>query len=194
MQSADNPKRSALLPGWYADMHAAGKFSGETYKAYLGELAEFLGRPLEGLPSVLDFGCGPNGGLSTLGLPAGVVTAYDPYVPRFSADPWKGRSSPYALVFSADVLEHLTVAQLRRLAVDLEGSKAERVFLVVATRPAMKAFPNGDNVHLTIEAADWWRGFLQAALPSYKLAYGRSDVFSGCVSLGFRRRGGLDEN
>lgn len=150
-------KIESLLPTLYRDMHADGAFHGRGWESHRSLISEFF---VPGTRPILDFGCGPLGGLSAdLGDEA---IPYDPYLKKFSADPWvllpRG-------VFSCDVLEHLTVPMLRDFAERvLTTPTVRRVLLVVSTRAANKVMPNGMNAHLTVHPPDWWIGFFAATI------------------------------
>lgn len=189
MQTINSPKLRDQLGNWYHQLHAENKFSGESWRVHTSQLLSLVGRTqqsIAGSPhgfTALDFGCGPRGGLQ--GLWGKSVRAYDPYVPQYTESPWgKG---PYDLIFTADVLEHLDLADIRKFSMRVRGETPRYLYLAIATRPASKLFPNGTNVHLTIETADWWRGFFQAQFPELDLVIANADLHDGVVSLGFRR-------
>jgi len=182
MQTPDSAKVRGLLPGWYRDLHAEGKFPGDTFHAHLPALAALLGERT-GL-SVLDFGCGPRGGLASVPEFPHTVRGYDPYVPAFADDPWSRR---YDVVFSSDALEHLLVPQLATFLDDVAAASPWLVFLAVATRSASKTFPNGLNVHLIVEPASWWLGYVQARLPGYKVVRASEDLLTGVVEVALTR-------
>ncbi len=146
-----------LLPTLYRDMHAQGAFPGTTWTAHRAAAEAFF-RP-DSFP-VLDFGCGPLGGLRA--AYGDRVVPYDPYVPEFAADPWVRRPRGF---FTSDVLEHLPVHALRALVLRIAAAPYVRqVFAAVSTRAANKIMPNGLNAHLTVRHGQWWRGFFDCAL------------------------------
>lgn len=146
------------LPGMYREMHAAGAFQGLSWEPHLRDLKNFLSFRESG--RILDYGCGPLGGLAKH-YGQGVV-AYDPFVEKFAADPWK---QDFTTFFSCDVMEHLTLEQLHQLMRRLcKVEKIRFLFIVLSTRPANKLLPNGLNAHLTIRTAQWWKGFFDASL------------------------------
>lgn len=155
-------KLTDLLPGFYAELHAKGAFRGDSWRRHAAAFQRFLG-PANRV--VVDFGCGPAGGLAEY-VPlaaAGVrVVPHDPYVPAFAGDPWK---EGVDALFSCDVFEHMPAEQihqvLRRLC---KSTTVTHAYVVLSTRPATKTLPNGLNCHVTVKPAAWWQGFLDATL------------------------------
>lgn len=183
LQSADNYKIRDRLPVWYRELHAEGKFLGASYAPHLKAIQKLVGEDW-GKARILDFGCGPLGGLQ-VSCGSGRVAGYDPYVEAFSVLPWgKG---PYDLVFSSDVLEHLLVKDVREFCGNVALEKPRWIYLAISTRPALKTFPNGQNVHLTIEPASWWQGFLQGFWSDYRVVRAHSDLVDGQAVFGFER-------
>lgn len=174
------------LPKLYAELHGRQAFQGVACKDYLAEFEAFV-RSHAGTTrrTVLDFGCGPFGGISS--LTGHDVLPYDPYVPQFQRDPWADGATVF---FSADVFEHLPEAELfqvvRRLC---ESSTLSLVFLAISTRHANKSFSNGVNVHLTVRTPDWWMGFLVGSLGlHFNLEAARADRVADTVIFEFARK------
>lgn len=133
----------------YKGMHEKMAFRGDTWRGHLLKLIDAV--PDIRSKKILDFGCGPKGGLAAeLG---DCVTSYDPYVPAYSHSPW---GDHFDVIFSSDVLEHMTSAQIGRFLTNVRMEKPEFVFLCVATRRAQKSLPNGANAHLTVRSPVWW--------------------------------------
>ena len=76
---------------------------------------------------------------------------YDPAIPGKDAPP-----GPADLVVCTDVLEHVEPEHLDAVLDDLQRLAKKSLFLLIATRPASKALPDGRNAHLTIEPPKWW--------------------------------------
>jgi len=146
--------REEDLPGLYREMHAKRLFPGITWRGVLDLFASVV--PGLERRTVLDFGCGPRGGLAEH-LGADRVVSYDPYVEAYSASPW---DRPFDVVFSSDVLEHLPQADIRAFAAQVRQSSPEYIFLNISTREAHKTFSNGANVHVTVKPTAWWRATL----------------------------------
>lgn len=148
-------KLEEILPILYRDMHAAGAFLGDTWRRHMVDIQSFA----SGMGPILDYGCGPKGGLSDKSGPPTelAVVPYDPYVKQYSEDPW-GKNP--AVFFSCDVFEHMTLPDLRTLMRRIWKQKSIRkVYISLSTRAANKTMPNGMNAHLTVQSADWWAGF-----------------------------------
>jgi hypothetical protein len=102
--------------------------------------------------SILDYGAG-QGRLGIALRKAGFVARdYDPAIPG-----WDGRPSFSDMVNCTDVLEHVEPRKLDTVLKHIRILARKVVFIVVATRPANKRLPNGDNAHLIIENENWWQ-------------------------------------
>jgi hypothetical protein len=150
-RASDDP-----LPALYREMHAKGLLPGvawrtafETFSAAIPDLER---------RTILDFGCGPRGGLAEQ-LPPNRVVSYDPYVEVYAAPPWE---RPFDVVFSSDVLEHLPQREIEMFAANVLRCRPEFIFLNISTRQAHKTFSNGVNVHLTVKPTSWWQNTLGA--------------------------------
>lgn len=83
-------------------------------------------------------------------------------------------SGSYDAVICTDVLEHCDAQDLPWIIRELFALASKAVFATIATYPAVKHLPNGENAHCTLEAADWWsRLFVNAAkeFPNIDYAY-----------------------
>ena len=87
------------------------------------------------------------------------VVCFDPATPPYSNPP----STRFHGVVSTDVLEHCPEDDIPWI-VDEMFSFAERfVFATIASYPARKRLPNGDNAHVTLREPDWWRAIFEQA-------------------------------
>lgn len=80
----------------------------------------------------------------------------------------------YDAVICTDVLEHCDKQDLPWIIHELFESANTAIFATIATYPAQKHLPNGENAHCTLETADWWsRLFVDAAkdFPAIDYAY-----------------------
>lgn len=66
-----------------------------------------------------------------------------------------------------DVLEHVFVADIAYVLDDIFRHADKLVYLVVACYPAKKKLPNGENAHITLRSASWWRGALEMISAQY---------------------------
>lgn len=163
----------------YLAMHKSQAFHGDTWRAHLHQLRQVV-PDLEQL-TILDFGCGPKGGLSR---EYRNVIPYDPYVTQFSAPPWEKQ---FDVVFSSDVLEHMTRRQISEFLSRLRRAAPKFIFLVASTRKAQKSLPNGANAHLTVQPPGWWLAFVANALGSHYLPImATADLIREDVSLCFK--------
>ena len=113
--------------------------------------------------TLLDYGCG-KGGLyeeenkSKLGKPLHKFlkiknyTLYDPGLEKFSELP----TGMYDMVMCVDVMEHLPTQDLGWIIDRIMSFANKAVFLNIACYEALKKFPNGKNVHITVQEPEWW--------------------------------------
>jgi hypothetical protein len=133
--------------------------------------------------TILDFGCGPLGGVAQkLG---DRVISYDPYVEEFSSEPW---GKDFSVIHSSDVLEHMTWTEIKKFLCNAEKSSAEHIFLVISTRKAGKDLPNGANAHIMVKSGKWWLRNIGTELSSdFTPTYARNDRLRREVALCFHR-------
>jgi hypothetical protein len=79
------------------------------------------------------------------------LQAYDPGVPKLSADP-----VPAEMVACIDVLEHIEPELLDNVLDDLARLTEAVAFLTIHTGPAVKVLSDGRNAHLTQQPMEWW--------------------------------------
>lgn len=187
--SSDSPRRPSRryeeLLGLYRKLHAEGEpgqaippertFPGKSLLPH----AKTLGGLFHGLgvDSVLDYGAGkgqqyqrqvrdPESGREHAGVAAywGVkVTCFDPAYPPHAARP-AGR---FDAVICTDVLEHCPEEDIDWILDDLFRHARKLVYANVACFPALKHLPNGENAHITVRPADWWRQRFEQAASAY---------------------------
>lgn len=166
------------------EMHANGAFPGQSWRAQLEALARFV--PDLEHKTILDFGCGPLGGLRQHF--GDRVIPHDPFVDAYSAAPW---SSPFDVVFSSDVLEHMRLADIVSFLEQVSRSSARYVFLNISTRRAYKPLPNRANTHLTIRPAHWWLETITKALgPQFAPKLAEADLLRDEGTFCFERGDG----
>lgn len=103
---------------------------------------------------ILDYGCGKQ--TLTEALKLQNIVNYDPGMPGLDDPP-----KPADLVVCTDVLEHIEPECIDAVLNHLQSLTYKALFVVVATRPAVKQLPDGRNAHLIQEAAEWWLERLQ---------------------------------
>jgi hypothetical protein len=119
---------------------------------------------LEGLNTLLDYGCGAGDAYKQphrlhrhLGMRWFDVTLYDPAFPEHDEKP----RGTFDGVICSDVLEHVPEDQVDALVATLFGHARRFVWASVCCRPAKKVFPDGTNLHCTIQPIDWWRAVFE---------------------------------
>lgn len=161
------------MRGLYEPLHERGEFRVDRHRRRVEVMRDVI--PALDDKRILDFGCGGAGGLRTVF--GDNVTPYDPYVPAFARSPWH---RVYDIIYSSDVLEHLTRRQIAQFLGRVRAAGARYVFLCVSTRRALKRLSNGANAHLTVKPAEWWRRHLLMSLGAdYRITFARADLLVG---------------
>ncbi len=97
---------------------------------------------------------------------------YDPCLPDYNIKPTEG--SQFDVVLCTDVLEHIPKEHIDEVLQEIDQyTKPDgKVYLSIATRPAIKHFSDGTNVHITVEPKEWWEEKLKENLSKpYKVRY-----------------------
>jgi hypothetical protein len=125
-----------------------------------------------GAQNVLDYGCGKAMlyDVRNIKLPDGgtveciqdfwdvdFIHCYDPAYKPFSKLP-DGR---FDGVVCTDVMEHCPEEDLQWILGEIFGYAEKFVFLTIASYPAKKRLPNGENAHITIRPAEWWDALIR---------------------------------
>lgn len=166
---------------FYIQMHKDGGFKGTSWQHKYQDFERCI--PDLASKTIIDYGCGPLGGLAQkLG---DKVISYDPYVEKFSTPPW---DKPADVVFSSDVLEHMTWPDIQEFLGQARRTTAEYIFLIVSTRRASKLLPNGSNAHLMVKPGEWWLKRVKRELgEAFRPIYARADLIRPEVILCFQR-------
>lgn len=110
-----------------------------------------------GCMSMLDYGCGQGKLAEALLKKSDLLCDIHEYDPAIDGKTTIEKHKTFDLVTCTDVLEHIEPDRLPVVIEHIFKLANKIVFLVIATRPSNKFFPDGRNVHLTIEPANWWR-------------------------------------
>lgn len=110
--------------------------------------------------TVLDYGCGaaeaygaPHRLHRALGLDRSAVTLFDPAFEEHATLP----SGQFDGVLCSDVLEHVPQDDLDEFVARLFVHARLFVWASVCCRQAKKVFPDGTNLHVTIQPIEWWQ-------------------------------------
>ena len=142
--SIERESEKMKLIDQYRKMHKKGRFSGWSLKKHLKEIEKLL--QITDSQTVLDYGCG-----KAKHHPEG----WDKYEPAL--EEWSSLSNgPYDAVICTDVLEHVPEDELNENLKNIFDRATKMVFLSIATKPAKKNLPNGDNAHCTVKDPTWW--------------------------------------
>lgn len=110
------------------------------------------------IDTVLDFGCGKSRLVERVASNLGAEAfKYDPAIPDYQTL----KIDEADLVMNTDVLEHLDENEADALLADIRGI-SKKVFFNIATRPAGKSLPNGENAHANVKPDTWWRDKIES--------------------------------
>lgn len=175
--SRANPSpRYVELGSLYRRMHVEGErflgeppertFPGSSLMLQVGRIKRMI--EATGAQNVLDYGCGKGQQYEMRTLDRGdegtfdcvqdywdvdYVHCYDPSYAPYSELP----RGTFDGVVCTDVLEHCPEEDVDWIVDELFSYANRFVFANVASYPARKRLPNGENAHVTLKPADWWQ-------------------------------------
>jgi hypothetical protein len=152
------------------NISAAQAFSGGSLKRQMPLIRGLI--KATGAGSVLDYGAGKGGAYKTHDFKLkgetvssvqdywGVerIVCYDPGYGPYSSLP----EGQFDGVICVDVLEHLPEQDLPWVLEEQFRYSQKFVFGNIASYPAEKTLPNGENAHCTIQPLEWWRDTIVA--------------------------------
>ncbi len=136
----------------YRRLHAANKFGGACLGKHIPEIKELIKQ--YDCESILDYGCGKATHHKKAKLSN--VTLYDPYYEPYS----KRLEGSFDMVICTDVMEHIPEEDVGKVLAELIDRTNKVLFLAICTKPALKKFSDGTNVHLTVKPSEWWNDML----------------------------------
>lgn len=172
-----SPRYNQLI-GFYKEMHAGGTqtvgktlaaentFTGMSLVPHIPTIKSLIDK--FGVKTVFDYGAGkakfyteplfPSAdGKSKVDLKTfwGVdsIRLYDPGYEPLSKLP---ENEKFDAVICTDVMEHIPEQDMDWVIDELYGFANKLVYVCIATYPAGKLFPNGENVHVTLKDPRWW--------------------------------------
>jgi hypothetical protein len=86
------------------------------------------------------------------------IACYDPAVPEH----WNFPSGRFDGVISTDALEHCPQDDMPWIVEEMFSTARKFVYANVASYPAQKRLPNGENAHATQQPAQWWDALLRS--------------------------------
>lgn len=179
--SRANPSpRYEALAGEYRQLHVEGErflgippqhtFPGQSLPAQAGRIKRLIAATRA--QNVLDYGCGKGQQYDLRDVrgddgarhesiqdywDVDFIHCYDPCYAPFNRLP-TGR---FDGVICTDVLEHCPEEDLEWIVGELFGYAARFVFASIASFPARKRLPSGENAHTTIRLPEWWRALFE---------------------------------
>jgi hypothetical protein len=197
--SRSNPSpRYRELTALYAQMHVGGLpdqnikakdlFAGASIIPQLPKIKMFVVET--GAKTLLDYGSGKglqyraqnlklrSGEIipsiqSYLGVEA--ITCYDPGVAEFQTFP----TGQFDGVISTDVLEHCPEPDLPWILGEMFGAARKFIFANIASYPAAKTLPNGENAHCTVRPSEWWDAIIAPLTARHPELITRFEVSKG---------------
>ena len=70
-------------------------------------------------------------------------------------------------VVCMDVLEHIFITDVPNLVDELFSLTKKLLVINVACYKALALLPNGENAHITVRGADWWKGVIDSKAVNY---------------------------
>ena len=71
-------------------------------------------------------------------------------------------------VVCMDVLEHIFIEDIPKVVSELFSLSKKLLVVNVACYKAVALLPNGENAHITVRGADWWKGVFDVISSNYK--------------------------
>lgn len=139
----------------YRELSASGlHFRGLSLLPYEQEITRLIYQT--GSRSLLDYGCGAGDQYKRHRLHEKWnitdLFLYDPGVATRCARP----DRKFDFVICSDVMEHVPRELVDNVLRDIFSFAEKHVWLSICCRPAKKFFPDGRNLHLTLESSEWW--------------------------------------
>ena len=157
------------LADQYRELHSKGVFRGTTWRRHSEEFCAIIDSYTTESLTIVDWGCGPLGGIGCLAaayLDRHRVLSYDPYVKDYCDEPIA--EELIDVLFSSDVLEHMDQETLDAFTAMIRSRPSiQLIYLAISTRAANKFLPDGRNAHLTIMSNVEWQVYLTEHLPGY---------------------------
>ncbi len=175
-----SPRYQELLK-LYRSMHEEGSklnnlsaeetFAGGSLDPHIGSIRKLL--EVAAAKSLLDYGAGKGnkyrvtpftfGGETAPSLQAywGVdrLVCYDPAYAPYSSLP----TERFGAVICTDVLEHIPETDISWILTEQFKLATKFVFGNIASFPASKTLPSGENAHCTVRPVAWWRDTIAKA-------------------------------
>ena len=70
-------------------------------------------------------------------------------------------------VVCMDVLEHIFIEDIPKVVSELFALSKKLLVVNVACYKAAALLPNGENAHITVRGADWWKGVFDVISSNY---------------------------
>lgn len=137
----------------YKEKHKSQLDYGSTGSRYFGYVKE----QLEGIESILDYGCG-KGNLGLELKNKGIKTKLIEYDPCIEG---KEHKEPCDLVVCFDVWEHIEPECEQDVLEDIYNLCNKKILFVISLIKAINVLPNGDNCHCNLKPADEWIKFIE---------------------------------
>lgn len=148
-----------LIPLYKEMVETGNNFHGLSILPHTGIIRKMINKT--DAKTLLDYGSGrgdqyepPNTLHAVWGVPKPFI--YDPAFSTHDVLP----VGTFDGVLCSDVLEHVPEQELDELIITLFNYAEKFVWASVCCRPAKKCFPDGRNMHVTINSIRWWRDLI----------------------------------
>jgi hypothetical protein len=151
-------------------------FAGMSLRPQLRRIRALIERT--GAHNVLDYGCGKGQQYVPVEVKDADGTTYDDVIDYWDVDSvhcYDPCYEPYSklpegrfdAVICTDVLEHCPEQDVPWILDEIFAYAERCVYANIASYPARKHLPNGENAHCTIKPLEWWREHILAASARY---------------------------
>lgn len=185
--SRHNPSpRYRDLLRMYQEMHQVGErfhglpaektFDGRSLRPQAARIKRLIDET--GALRILDYGSGKGQQYNALPFSAGDGQTWDSVIDYWGVDEvvcFDPAYAPYSKlpegrfdgVISTDVLEHCPEEDVGWIAAEIFSYAERFVYATIASYPAHKHLPNGENAHCTIRPPEWWQDTLARAAAAH---------------------------
>lgn len=100
------------------------------------------------------------------------IVCYDPGVREHATMP----AGTFDGVVSTDVLEHCPEQDVTWIVEEIFAAASKFVFANIASYPAAKTLPNGENAHCTVRPPEWWDEIIAPITKKYPQVICKIDI------------------
>lgn len=152
-----------LTPEYKAQLvqkHQTSPWGGAGW-SWIPEIVRLIVRHKTKEPTVLEYGSGRRTFKKTMAwaMPHVQIHEYDPGVPEIDILPPVG--DQFDFVLCTDVMEHVEEQFVNQTFDRLYAYTRHAALFNIACTPSKSLLPNGQNTHVTVKPAQWWREHIE---------------------------------